>query len=246
MSGPVVDEVLVTGWMDALAEPVAGPVPAALVQRWRAGLLAAVTEAREPTPPAVSGRYQLLDRYLTGITAGLAAAVGTAAPADGGVSEPIILAAGLLAGSAALQVVPAGYETDAGSAAAAAMVDAAASGAPMVAAVEQALRAAGRVRARSMVGIALDALLRALTGGPADEPDDGLFEVRLLLEPTDPRVELETVALDRMLDGLTEERRWIPDATGFGLVLLSRRPGPLIETVFAFGRVRRLHIRHLS
>lgn len=246
MTGPVVDEQLVTAWMDALAEPVAGPIPDTLVARWRTGLLAAVAQAREPATAAVTGRYLVLDHYLTGVAAGLAAAVRTSGPSDDGESDPIILAAGLLAGSAALQAVPAGVETDAGAAAAAAMVDAAAAGAGLVAAVEEASRAAGQVRSRSMVGIALEALRRALVGDPADEEDDGAYEVRLLLEPADPRDDIETVALDRMLDGLTEERRWIPDETGFRLVLVTTRPGPLIEAVFGYGRVRRLRIRHLG
>lgn len=248
MRGPVVDEQLVGAWMDALSRPVAGTIPDTLLDRWRAVLLAAVAEAREPQPAVVTGRYRVLDHYLTGTAAGLAAAVGTAGPSDDGESDPIILAAGLLAGSAALQALPAaatGFEADAGGAAAAAMVDAAAGGAGLEGAVQQALRAAGQVRARSMVGIALDALVRALRGEPAEEDDDGLYEVRLLLEAPDPRIDLETVALDRMLDGLAEERRWVPDDTGYRLVLLTRRPGPLIETVFGFGRVRRLRIRYV-
>jgi hypothetical protein len=248
MTGPVIDERLIGAWMDALGRPVAGSIPDTLLDRWRAGLLAAVAEAREPAPAVVTGRYQVLDHYLTGTAAGLAAAVGTAGPSDDGESDPIILAAGLLAGSAALQALPidvVGHEADAGGAAAAAMVDAAAAGAGLVTAVEQALRAAGQVRARSMVGIALDALLRGLVGEPVEDADDGLYEVRLLLEPLDPRIDLETVVLDRMLDGLSDERRWIPDETGYRLVLITRRPGPLVETVFGYGRVRRLHIRYL-
>jgi hypothetical protein len=248
MTRPVVlDEQLMSAWMDALAHPVAGSIPDALIDRWRAGLVAAVAEAREPAPSAVTGRHLVLDRYLTGVAAGLAAAVATSAPSDGAASDPIILAAGLLAGSAAVQAVPsaAGWEVAAGSAAAAAMVDAAATGAGVAAAVGEALRAATQVRSRTMVGIALEALLRGIAGDPAEAEPDELFQVRLTLEPVDPRYDLETVALDRMLDGLSEERRWIPDGSGFRLVVVTRRPGPVVETVFGYGRVRGLDITHL-
>jgi hypothetical protein len=247
MTTPMVDEELVRAWMDALGRPVAGSIPETLVGRWRSVLLAAVAEAREPAPAAVTGRYLVLDHYLTGVAAGLAAAVGTSGPADDGESDPIILAAGLLAGSAALQVLPAvaDYEVDAGRAAAAAMVDAAAAGAGLLAGIDEAVRAGGQVRSRSMVGIALEALQQGLLGDAVESDPDELYEVRLLLEPLDPRYDLETVALDRMLDGLSEERRWIPDETGFRLVLITRRPGPLVETVFGYGRVRRLRIRYL-
>ena len=243
----MVDEELVTAWMDALGRPVAGSIPDTLVLRWRSALLAAVAEAREPAPAAVTGRYVVLDHYLTGVAAGLAAAMRTAGPADDGASDPIILAAGLLAGSAAVLALPsaADWEADASRAAAAAMVDAAAAGAELAAGIDEAVRAGTQVRSRSMVGIALEALQRGLAGEPVEDDPDDLYEVRLLLEAVDPRYDLETVALDRMLDGLSDERRWIPDETGFRLVLITRRPGPLVETLFGFGRVRRLRIRYL-
>lgn len=244
-----VDGPLVLAWMDALGSPQAGPVPDTLIARWRGELLAAVEEASAPSAPPVTGRYLVLDRYLSGVAAGLAAAVATSPASDAGESDPIILAAGFLAGSAALQAVSAGvaeYEVDAGRAAAAAMVDAAAAGAGLLDAIGEAHRAAGQVRARSMVGIAVDALLRGLTGTPDDEEPSGVYEIGLLLEPVDPRIDLDTVALDRMLDGLSDERRWIPDTTGFRLVLITSRPGPLVETVFGYGRVRQLTIRHLG
>ncbi len=243
----MVDEELVSAWMDALGRPVAGSIPETLVLRWRSVLLAAVAEAREPAPATVTGRYLVLDHYLTGVAAGLAAAVGTSGPSDDGAADPIILAAGLLAGSAALQALRpvADYEVDAARAAAAAMVDAAAAGAGLLAGIGEAVRAGGQVRSRSTVGIALEALQQGLAGDAVEQDPDELYEVRLLLEPLDPRYDLETVALDRMLDGLSEERRWIPDETGFRMVLITRRPGPLVETVFGYGRVRRLRIRHL-
>ncbi|MEP6980189.1 MAG: hypothetical protein ABJA16_05440 [Nakamurella sp.] len=244
-----VDEYLVDGWMTALASPVAGPVPDTLIQRWREELSAAVAQARVPSAPPVTGRYLVLDRYLSGVAAGLAAAVATSPASAAEESDPIILAAGLLAGLAALRAVStevADYEVDAARAAAAAMVDAAAAGAGLLDAIGEAHRAAGQVRARSMVGIALDALLRGLVGTPTDDEPDGVYEIRLLLEPVDHRIDLDTVAVDRMLDGLSDERRWIPDATGFRLVLITTRPGPLVETVFGFGRVRQLRIRHLG
>ncbi len=249
MTGEIgVDVRLVHAWMEALEQPAAGSVPDALISRWRTGLLAAVEEAELPTPPPVTGRYLALDVYLTGVTAGLAAAVATSPASDAGDSDPIILAAGLLAGSAALHAAPtavATYEVDAGQAAAAAMVDAAAAGAGMVDAIREAHRAAGQVRSRSMVGIALDALLRGVAGTPPEDEPDGVYEVRLLLEPLDPRLDLDTVALDRLLDGLSDERRWIPDVTGFRLVFITERPGPLVEAVFGYGRVRQLRIRVL-
>lgn len=247
MTPVLVDDRLVTGWMDALGRPAAGTIPSGLIQRWRADLLAAVQEAREPVPTSLTGRYAPLDRYLTGIAAGLAAGLGKSPASDAGDSDPIILSAGFLAGSAALHATPGifDYEVWAGRAAAAAMVDSAANGAGLVVVIQAASRAAVQVRARTMVGIALEALLRSVSTGYDEDHPRFDYEVRLLLEPFNPRDELDEVTLDRALGEICDDRRWIPDETGYRLVLVTALPGALIETVWSFGRVRDLSVRYL-
>ncbi len=248
MTGPeFVDDRLVDGWMAALALPTTARIPGNLVDRWRLGLLAAVREAREPAPIRLTGRFAALDRYLTGVAAGLAAGLGTSPASDAGESDPIILAAGLLAGSAALQAPPEAdrYEVAAGRAAAAAVVDNAAGGAGLITVINAAARAAAQVRPRALVSIALGALAQSVSPTPAAAGHGELYQVSLLVEPPDPRVDLDNVALDHALDGLTADCRWRPDETGFRLVISTTQPGAVVEAVWSYGRVSDLRIRYL-
>lgn len=247
MTAPVfVDDRLVTGWMRELAKlPAPGVLPENLIQRWRSALLAAVQEAQAPDPSAITGRFDALDRYLIGVAAGLAAGLGTSPASDGGDSDPIILAAGLLAGAASVQAgaMVEDYEVTAGRAAAAAVVDSAANGAGLLAVIESASRAAGQVRSRTLVGLALDALVRSVT--PPELESSVRYEVRLLLEPVDLIADLQEIELDRATEGLCTELRWQPDETGYWLTMTSHQPGELIEVVWLFGRVRHLTITYL-
>ena len=247
MRAPVfLDDRLVNGWMTTLLEPTMGRLPANLVDRWRSGLLAAVQEAREPAPIRLTGRFAPLDRYLTGVAAGIAAGLGTSPASDAGDSDPIILAAGLLAGSAALEAATDTdrFEISASRAAAAAVVDAAADGAGLTVVIQAAARAATHVRPRALVSIAVTALAQSLAPGAAPTERRELYEVRLLLEPVDPADDLDILTVNRAIDGLAREPQWIPEDTGYRLTTLSSDPGPLIEAVWSYGRVSELSIHY--
>lgn len=246
MSPHFLDDRLIDGWLDALAAAPAPP-PENLAGTWRRQLLTAVREARGPAGLGVTGRWAALDRYLTGVAAGLAAGLGTSPASDGGDSDPVILAAGLLAGSAALQAAPVDRtEVAVARAAAAAVVDAAADGADLARVIRVAARAADLRHRRASVTTALQALARCVNDEPADTGEDsGRYEVRLTIEPAIPTDDLDTIALDAVLDRLAGQAIWIPGATGYRLVLTTTTPGRLIEAVWSFGLVTDLEIEYL-
>ena len=235
------DDVLVDRWFAEL-DRSARPIPQSLRDRWHRALLDAVREAREPRPASVAGRFAALDRYFTGVAAGIAAGLGTLPVSDGGDSDPVILAAGLLAGSAALQAAEGDrVEASVAGAAAAAVVDVAASGHGLADLIAEAGRSARQLRAHTLVGVALDALGRAVT--PVGRPAGGtVYFVSLVLEPVTAADELDPFELDNVINALAFGCDWVPTRTGFRLYLQTDQPGPLLEALFSFGRVSELNI----
>ncbi len=240
------DDVFVENWLVCLGRPESGRIPVTLLQRWGVELLGAVQQAREPARTSITGRFERLNSYLGGVAAGLAAGIGTSPASDAGDSDPIILAAGLLAGAAALAAGPApdGYEVAASRAAASAAVDSAASGVSLEVVIATAARAADRVRPRAAVTVALTALNRSLHP-PAGESIQ-LFVLSLVLEQSNPADELDAVALGAALEGLCDIHSWTPTDTGYHFELGSTLPGPVLETMWSFGRIHDLSVRYVG
>ena len=235
------DDVLVDRWFAEL-DRSARPVPQSLRDRWHRSMLDAVREAREPQPAGMVGRFAVLDRYLTGVAAGIAAGLATSPVSDAGDSDPVILAAGLLAGSAALQASESDrIDASVAAAAAAAVVDVAASGHRLVDLILEAGRSARQLRAHTLVGVALDALGRAVA--PAERPTSGaVFDISLVLEPATADLELDPFELDNVVNELAIGCDWVPTRTGFRLYLQTEEPGRLLEALISFGHVSELSI----
>ncbi len=238
------DERLVDGWFDELDRTDYRRLPANLLQVWRGALRDAVREAGEPVSQGVTGRFATLDRYLTGLAAGIAAAMATSPASAGHESDSVIFTAGLLAGSAAVQAGDAEYsEVVAARAAADAVVESASMGQPLRSVVVSAARAAQHLRPHALVSAALDALSRSISPRAPGERGD-LYTVDALLDPIAPATELDAIALDAAIGSIASRCDWIPTSTGYRLVMQTEQPGRLIETVLSFGRVSDLTVRH--
>jgi hypothetical protein len=244
MTAPIeLGEDLVDAWFAAL-DRAGRPIPEVLRHRWHDEMLAAVREARTPPPPMAVGRFAALDRYFTGVASGVAAALGTSPASFGADSDAVVLAAGLLAGSAAVAVsqTEPGDRAEASVAAAAATgaVDRAAGAGELGPVILEAVRAAGQVRRHTMVGIALQALGRAIA--PPVPATGTVFDVQLVLDPVVPGADLDLFALDDVVGDLALACDWVPTPAGFRLLIRTERPGPLLEALWSHGRVSELSI----
>ena len=241
------DDVLVDRWFAQLAR-ASRAVPGLLLDQWRRMVIAAVSDAREPAPAGVSGRFAVPGRYLTGIAAAVAASraagVGSGMPTPSEATDAVVLAAGLLAGSAALAAADTTRsEVAVAASVATAVVDVAAAGAPLGKLIAEAARRARMSLGPTWVSEVILALGRAASADDSSgEPVGTPYRVALAVEPAEPGLELDVFAIDTVLSELTRTADWIPTPTGYRLILSTTEPGPLIESLLRFGQISELQV----
>jgi hypothetical protein len=237
------DESLVADWFDVLAAQPWRGLPADLIDGWRAQMLAAVREAREPATLGVIGKVAPLDHSLSGLAAGIAAGLATSAASDGVESDPVIFTTGLLAGAAALSISNEwSRETEAARAAAASVVDIAADGRDLDVVITAAARGARRGHSTTGVAAALDALAQAARTALEHPASGQLFDIQMQIESRTPESDLDLWGMSYVIEEWASRCDWVPVAHGYRLMLQSSTPGPLILAMLPFGQVTDLRI----
>ncbi len=259
MNPPVfLDDKLIDSWIDTLTKHSRNAVPVEDWQRWRQMLLDAVRAARAPSTkwPVVS-EYAVLDRYLYGIAAGLAAGLGTTPARDGGDSDSMILVTGLLAGAAAVKAFARaapglGPDVRASSAAGNAILEAASEGHPLISVIGTASAAASRAAAGSKVAFVLAGLAESVGSRgapvgplPSGGVDEGDYEVGMHVDGGELDSPMGFMILEQALSRVADFECY-PTASGYRLRMTTSNPGLGIETVLAFGRISKLRIRFLG